>query len=177
LAYGKSSTFFGSIITSFTCEGCFLYSKDMMMELIPTDLPCPVAPATSKCGILARSATSTSFLIVLPNDFVQRNRRPDGGPDFRDLDFVIQQSLDDLVLIGFQFGAVHFGLARFTIQEEFDVRRGVVGQVQRWVVGFRVVFILFGYRQAGVDAFVPVGNGQVGSIFVWALTQVRGPVL
>src|ERR1700744_4951858 len=36
------------------------------MAFIPTDLPWPVAPATSKCGILARSAINTSFDMVLP---------------------------------------------------------------------------------------------------------------
>ena len=37
-----------------------------MMALIATDLPVPVAPATSKCGVLARSNIKTSFVIVLP---------------------------------------------------------------------------------------------------------------
>ena len=32
-----------------------------------TDLPEPVVPATSKCGILARSATEATPLISLPN--------------------------------------------------------------------------------------------------------------
>ena len=30
-------------------------SKDRSIALIPTDFPDPVVPATSKCGILARS--------------------------------------------------------------------------------------------------------------------------
>ncbi len=36
------------------------------MELRPTDLPAPVAPATSKCGIFARSVTKASPWISLP---------------------------------------------------------------------------------------------------------------
>jgi len=44
-----------------------LYSSDIRTTLMPTDLPCPVAPATSKCGILAKSATKTSFWIVFPS--------------------------------------------------------------------------------------------------------------
>ena len=36
------------------------------MALIPTDFPCPVAPATNKWGILVKSATRVSLLIVFP---------------------------------------------------------------------------------------------------------------
>ena len=36
------------------------------MALSPTDLPCPVAPATSKCGNFARSTMNISFVIVFP---------------------------------------------------------------------------------------------------------------
>ena len=36
------------------------------MALSPTDLPCPVAPATSRWGILVRSAMNTSLLMVAP---------------------------------------------------------------------------------------------------------------
>ncbi|MNK66886.1 hypothetical protein D3C87_862150 [compost metagenome] len=61
-----NSTFFGSTNTNFNCAGCFLNNSETRMELIPTDLPCPVAPATSKCGILAKSAIKTSLLMVLP---------------------------------------------------------------------------------------------------------------
>ena len=38
-----------------------------MIAFRPTDLPCPVAPATSTWGILQRSTINTSFVIVLPN--------------------------------------------------------------------------------------------------------------
>ena len=64
--YTLNSTFFGSTNTSFISLGCFLYSSEVMMALSPTDFPCPVAPATSRCGILARSAMYTSLVMVLP---------------------------------------------------------------------------------------------------------------
>ena len=50
-----NSTFLGSTITNFNCDGCFLYKSDVIMAFKPTDLPCPVAPATSKWGIFAKS--------------------------------------------------------------------------------------------------------------------------
>jgi len=53
--------------TNLTCEGCFLYKSDINTALIPTDLPCPVAPAISNCGIFAKSATNTSLEIVFPS--------------------------------------------------------------------------------------------------------------
>ena len=37
------------------------------MAFNPTDLPCPVAPATSMCGALAKSTINTSLVIVFPN--------------------------------------------------------------------------------------------------------------
>ena len=37
-----------------------------MMALSPTDFPCPVAPATSRWGILARSNINTSLVMVFP---------------------------------------------------------------------------------------------------------------
>ena len=36
------------------------------MAFRPTDLPCPVAPATSRWGALARSNMKTSLVMVLP---------------------------------------------------------------------------------------------------------------
>ena len=36
------------------------------MAFNPTDFPCPVAPATSRCGVLQRSNMKTSFVIVRP---------------------------------------------------------------------------------------------------------------
>ena len=38
----------------------------MSTTLSPTDFPCPVAPAISKCGIRARSAIKVSLAMVLP---------------------------------------------------------------------------------------------------------------
>ena len=37
-----------------------------MMAFMPTDLPCPVAPATSRCGVFAKSKMKVSFDIVFP---------------------------------------------------------------------------------------------------------------
>ena len=40
---------------------------EVMMALSPTDLPWPVAPATRRGGVLAKSNTSVSFEIFLPS--------------------------------------------------------------------------------------------------------------
>ena len=40
------------------------------MALMPTDLPEPVVPATSTCGILARSATTGLPMMSLPRPMV-----------------------------------------------------------------------------------------------------------
>ena len=61
-----NSTFLGSMSTIFSSAGCFLYRSDVMIALRPTDFPCPVAPATSRCGILARSNMNTSLVMVFP---------------------------------------------------------------------------------------------------------------
>ena len=43
---------------SLTCLGVERINSDITMELIMTDLPEPVVPATSMCGIFAMSATT-----------------------------------------------------------------------------------------------------------------------
>ena len=50
-----------------------MYNKDVIIAFSPTDLPCPVAPATSKWGILARSTIKTSFVMVFPNAIGKSN--------------------------------------------------------------------------------------------------------
>ncbi len=45
---------------------------DRIMALMPTDLPEPVVPATSTCGILARSATTGLPSMSLPRPMVSR---------------------------------------------------------------------------------------------------------
>ena len=59
--------------TSFSSLGCFLYNSDVMITFRPTDLPWPVAPATSRCGILVRSAMNTSLVMVLPSAIGRSN--------------------------------------------------------------------------------------------------------
>ena len=59
--YTESSTTFGSIMIMRTSSGLYLKRRDMMSVLMQTDLPEPVAPAMSRCGIFAMSVT-----IVLP---------------------------------------------------------------------------------------------------------------
>ena len=44
-----------------------MYSIEVKIAFIPTDLPCPVAPAISKCGIFVKSTIKVSLLIVLPS--------------------------------------------------------------------------------------------------------------
>ena len=36
------------------------------MAFKPTDFPCPVAPATKRCGVFVKSKTNVSFVIVFP---------------------------------------------------------------------------------------------------------------
>ncbi|MNP68743.1 hypothetical protein D3C76_1647400 [compost metagenome] len=55
--YTFNSTIFGSTIRSLTSSGLALYRMLVIIPLIHTDLPEPVAPATNKWGILARLAT------------------------------------------------------------------------------------------------------------------------
>ena len=53
-----------------TSRASALYKRLKIMALIPTDLPEPVVPATSTCGILARSATMGLPTISLPKPMV-----------------------------------------------------------------------------------------------------------
>ncbi len=48
----------GSISISFTWAGVALYKRLVIIELIQTLLPEPVAPAINRCGIAARSTTT-----------------------------------------------------------------------------------------------------------------------
>ena len=52
------STIFGSTSTSLSSSGRLVKRKDMMIEFMQTDLPEPVVPAMSMCGILLRSSTT-----------------------------------------------------------------------------------------------------------------------
>ena len=49
-----------------TSAGVALYRIEQIIEFRPTDLPLPVAPATSRCGIAVRSATTGMPLTSLP---------------------------------------------------------------------------------------------------------------
>ena len=57
---------------NFTSSGLALKRIDITSEFTPTDLPAPVAPAISRCGIFARSATYVPPSIVLPRAIVSR---------------------------------------------------------------------------------------------------------
>ena len=59
---------------SFTSFGSALYKILMIIVLMQTDLPEPVAPAISKCGIFAISATVT----FPPISFPTQNEMLDG---------------------------------------------------------------------------------------------------
>ena len=66
-SYTESSSIFGSTSISRTSLGVDLYSNDRIIALIATDLPEPVVPATSKCGIRARSAHTGMPEMSLPS--------------------------------------------------------------------------------------------------------------
>ena len=51
--------------------GVNLYNKLIIIELIPTDLPDPVVPAMSKCGIFSKSAIKGIPAMSLPRDKIK----------------------------------------------------------------------------------------------------------
>ena len=57
-AYALNSTRLGSTMIRRTCSGVERMMIDMSIELMKLDFPEPVAPATSRCGILVRSAVT-----------------------------------------------------------------------------------------------------------------------
>ena len=57
-SYAVSSTRFGSTRTMRTSSGVARMRIEVIIELTNDDLPAPVAPATSRCGIRARFATT-----------------------------------------------------------------------------------------------------------------------
>jgi len=58
-----------------TCSGVALYNRLKTMAFMATDLPEPVVPAISKCGIFARSATTGCPAISLPSANVSGDAR------------------------------------------------------------------------------------------------------
>ena len=64
-SYGVSSTIFGSMRIIRTSSGVARDSSETSIELTKLDLPEPVEPATSRCGILARLAHEEVALDVL----------------------------------------------------------------------------------------------------------------
>ena len=76
--YLENSTILGSISSSLTSSGDALKRMLIRIELTQTDLPEPVVPAISRCGILAisvmtispeisRPSTAVSLLLALRN--------------------------------------------------------------------------------------------------------------
>ena len=66
-SYAVSSTRLGSIRTSRTSSGVDRIKMETIMALIIEDLPAPVAPATNKCGILAKFAQTKLPSTSLPS--------------------------------------------------------------------------------------------------------------
>ena len=60
----------GSTIRKRTSSGVDLYRRLTISELMHTDLPEPVEPAISRCGILAKSVTATAPAISRPRTTV-----------------------------------------------------------------------------------------------------------
>ena len=65
-SYTDSSSIFGSIMIRRIFLGGDLYSRLRIMALMATDLPEPVVPATSRCGMRLRSITTGWPLMSLP---------------------------------------------------------------------------------------------------------------
>ena len=78
-SYGVSSTIFGSIRIIRTSSGVARDSSETSIELTKLDLPEPVDPATSRCGILARFAAQEVALDVLAQPDDQRVLLGPGG--------------------------------------------------------------------------------------------------
>ena len=57
-SYTPNSSILGSIKINLTSLLVDLYSMLTIIELIATDFPEPVVPATNKCGVLAKSITT-----------------------------------------------------------------------------------------------------------------------
>ena len=62
-----NSTRFGSISTIRTSSGVARLSTERISALMQEDLPAPVAPATSRCGIFVRLATTMPPSTSLPS--------------------------------------------------------------------------------------------------------------
>ena len=56
-SYTESSNIFGSIMIKRTCSGVDLYRRLNTIAFRATDLPEPVVPAISRCGMRPKSAT------------------------------------------------------------------------------------------------------------------------
>ena len=52
------------------------------------------------------------------HDFVQRDRWADGGPDFHDFYFIVEQCLNDMVFVGLQFSTIHFHFLVGIVEEQ-----------------------------------------------------------
>ena len=65
-SYIPNSSRFGSTMMKRTSSGVARIRMLVIMALTLTDLPAPVEPAMSRCGIVARSLTNGSPWIVLP---------------------------------------------------------------------------------------------------------------
>ena len=66
-SYGVSSTILGSMRIIRTSSGVARESSETSIELTKLDLPEPVEPATSRCGILARLAQRKWPSMSLPS--------------------------------------------------------------------------------------------------------------
>ena len=64
--YVDNSNFLGSININLTSSGLALYKIEIIIVLIHTDLPAPVAPATSRWGSFPKSIVNASPIVVLP---------------------------------------------------------------------------------------------------------------
>ena len=69
-SYAVSSTRLGSTISIRTSSGVARISTEVIMEFTKLDLPEPVAPATSRCGVLARLAITKPPSTSLPRPTV-----------------------------------------------------------------------------------------------------------
>ena len=57
--YGIALIIFGSMRISFKSDGPFLYSNLTISPFMQMDLPLPVPPAISRCGMDSRSHTTS----------------------------------------------------------------------------------------------------------------------
>ena len=143
--YCESSTFLGSIRIILTSSGRLVIRIERIMAFKQTDLPVPVRPAISRCGISARSKTSGWPLTSLPRNSGMRHSLDRSAtpaitsPSRTTLRWSLGTSMPTVVLPGIgatmrtlgTASAIARSSARLMIRE---TRRPASSSISNWVI-------------------------------------------